>query len=77
MSNFINENKLEHTCSNGTVFKSERADLKRGVKAHIKKHASKEEVMADFSQFGAWHTHYVFPNLSGYSGRYCVEFFYL
>lgn len=70
MSFSIPNNKpIEHRCSNGNVFKCERADL--GAKIIVVKddYLSKtEDLISDVSEFIAWHALNIYPELKAFSG---------
>lgn len=68
MTNWINEKSLEHRSHNGTVFKSERCDLRGGVEVLKPERISEADLGADFAEFAAWHTHCIFEQLNGFSG---------
>ncbi len=68
MSKFINDKPLEHMCRNGTVFKSERCDLKSGVRVYSSWELDKLQLAADFAEFGAWHAVNYWNQLNGFSG---------
>jgi len=70
----MNAKSFEHTCSNGTVFKSERGDLASGVKVLQSFDIDVNEKMADYAEFGAWHSIIIHPNLNGFAGYDCIKF---
>ena len=77
MAKFINEQPIEHSSSNGTTFKADRADLIGGVTVQAYSHTSEKDKMADFAEFAAWHTHCIFNQLNGFNGWSAVKYIHL
>ncbi|MHD0644079.1 hypothetical protein ACYPKM_00415 [Pseudomonas aeruginosa] len=70
-----NEQPIEHTCSNGTTFKADRADLRNGVKvSNFSNLNDLEKVTADFAEFGAWHALTVREHLNGFPGYDAIKY---
>jgi hypothetical protein len=64
-----NETPIQYTSLNGTVFKSERADLTKGVTYEIPyNNACEENIRADFAEFGAWLAVIIHPELNSFKG---------
>lgn len=72
MNGINNETPIEHTCRNGTVFRSSRADLADVVQ--VKRSSDWPQTCADFAEFGAWHAMEIWPHLNGFQGYDCVRY---
>ncbi len=68
MTNWINEKPVENSSHNGTVFKTDRCDLRSGVEVTKTERISESDLGADFAEFAAWHTHCIFEQLNGFPG---------
>ncbi len=70
----MNEKEISHTSSNGTTFKSDRGDLRSGVKATYLWEIDDMKKLADFAEFGAWHAFWIHPNLNGFPGYDTINY---
>lgn len=68
MKEWVNEKPLEYHCLGGTVFKSDRSDLRGGVDVKKPKHSSEASFGADCVEFGMWHSSCILPQLNGFPG---------
>lgn len=71
-----NDTPLEHSCANGLTFKTETADLRKGVTV-VKGDFWFEDALkmgADFAQFGAWHAMEIRPNLNWFAGYDAIHY---
>ena len=66
----MEERQFKHRSSKGTVFTSDRCDLKNGVDVTIHNYTSKENAMADFAEFSAFHALVIREELHGGFGGY-------
>ena len=65
---FLNENRFEHSCHNGTEFIASRCDFQGGVRVIVPAGLSEERLMRDVAEMIGYHATNIFPNLNGFSG---------
>jgi len=70
----MNAKSIEHMSRNGTVFKSERGDLRSGVMVVSSWDVGMGEMCADFAEFAAWHALHIHPNLNGFGGYDAISY---
>lgn len=70
----MNEKSIEYQARNGTQFKSERGDLRCDVMVTPQQGVTIENKMADFTEFGAWHSLIVRPHLNVFSGYDSIRY---
>lgn len=79
---------IEHRCSNGTVFKCDRADLKEKIIVIMDKIkcespddedvVNRDRLVKDVAEFIAWHALCIYPDLrTHFSGYDCLNFEYV
>lgn len=68
MSKFLNDEPLEYRSSNGTVLKCLKCDLSVDVDVNNELEISKDELLSDYLEFGAWHALNIHSQLNGFVG---------
>jgi len=71
---FMNENKWEHCCSNGTVFTCERCDFTVPIVVSPPLSLKPSHFWQDLAEMIGYHAIHIHPNLNGFAGYDTIEF---
>lgn len=70
---FLNEEPFQFRAQHGTLFASDRCDLRGWVRVH-RAPSDRARAAEDVAQFAAHHAISIWPHLNGFQGYDCIHF---